>query len=308
MLLEIENKLYQKVHEAVGHSARVIRLAEELDRSGTVSEQTSIVVSFVSASTENPHEGAYIPTVRKRKLTYTVTIICKQAQRSGHSFALPLLDLTADAVTGWVPEIQGLQFHTGFELRNERFAQITEASQYIYEQTYEIQVTIHDGRFYSAPCAAFSPIKVCDYLPQRRCLLTESGIRTGLAIWRRKINAEEYEEWIVKDPTGCETRPCDTLELFPGPDGTCKGTFRFTPCEALEENNNGEVCGVNPSLVVEGEIENVWQFCHDSDRPPWFKFNIEFNLWRSFSVESAKKCTSCKVPLNPRLLIDTYGD
>ena len=46
------------------------------------------------------------------------------------AFALPLLDLIADAVTGWVPEVPGLEFATGFELDNERFVQVTEASQF----------------------------------------------------------------------------------------------------------------------------------------------------------------------------------
>ena len=78
MLLEIENQLYRKVHETLGQSAVVLRLAEELDQSGRVAEQAMIIVSFTSANTDNPNKGAYIPTVRKRTLTYTLTLVQKQ--------------------------------------------------------------------------------------------------------------------------------------------------------------------------------------------------------------------------------------
>ena len=107
MLLEIENQLYKRIHESIGQSAVVMKLAEEIDKSGNVAEQTMVVVSFTSANTSNPYEGAYVPTVRNRQLNYTVTVVQKQTQRIGHSFALPVLDVIADAVTGWVPEICG---------------------------------------------------------------------------------------------------------------------------------------------------------------------------------------------------------
>lgn len=293
MLLEIENALFRRVHAAIGHSAHVIRLAEEIEASGTVFEQTSVVVSFVSANTENPHLGAYIPTVRKRILTYSVTIISKQSQREGHSFALPILDIIADSVTGWIPKIPNLQFHTGFEIGTERFAQVTEASQFVYEQNYNIEVTVPDGRFSSFPCPGLKEFNLCEYLPERRCLVTPEGVRTGLAIWRRRVEADFYEEWIVRDTKNCPIRDCDALELFP--DIKCKGKFKFTPCEALEMSRNGELILAYPEKIVEGEINNVWEFCNDSDYPPWCKFHVKFNLWRSYTVETAKKCPTCKV-------------
>jgi hypothetical protein len=61
MLLEIENQLYRRVHNTIGQSAVVMRLAEELDASGKVAEQTMVIVSFVSGNTNNPNGGgAYL--------------------------------------------------------------------------------------------------------------------------------------------------------------------------------------------------------------------------------------------------------
>lgn len=305
MLLEIENKLYERVHKAVGHSAHVIRLAEELDLSGQVVEQTSIVVSFVSAQTENLHEGAYIPTVRARILSYTITVISKQSQREGHAFALPLLDIIADSVTGWVPEINGFCFFTGFELKTERFAQITEASQYIYEQKYTITIDIPDGRFFSYPQAAFDSIDVADFLPQRKCLMTKDGTRTGLAIWRRKTGADTYEEWIIKDLYGCEIRKCDHIELHK--ENGDRGIFIFTPCEAYAMTTNGDYVLQHPEKITEGQLKGVWEFVNPSPRPPWMKVLVGYNLWVGQDIQSAITNQEIQISVDPQLVIDTYG-
>jgi hypothetical protein len=70
MLLEIENQLHRRVHKALGQSAIVLRLAEELDESGRVSEQTMIIVSYANEGSNNSNKGAYIPTVRTRSISY----------------------------------------------------------------------------------------------------------------------------------------------------------------------------------------------------------------------------------------------
>lgn len=85
MLLEIENQLHRRVHSTLGQSAVVLRLAEELDQSGRVAEQAMVIVSFTGADTTNPNKGAYIPTVRTRTLTYTLTLVQKQTQRDRKS-------------------------------------------------------------------------------------------------------------------------------------------------------------------------------------------------------------------------------
>jgi hypothetical protein len=283
MLLEIENQLYSRVHSAIGQSAVVLRLAEELDQSGRVAEQTMIIVSFVSGSTTNESGGgAYIPTVRTRRMTYSVTLVQKQVQREGHSFALPMLDLVADAVTGWVPEVPGLEFATGFELDSERFVQVTDSSQFIYEQNYTVMVSVADGRFYTQPCAAFDPISIEDFLPIRKCLQTQNGINTGLAVWSRVVSPEATESYIVEDLRGCERRFGDRLKLTCGLAEDGSATYKFTPNEAISVNSDGEEV-IDNTKVIEGGLQKVWKCdkTKEGDYPPWFKLNINFGLWRN---------------------------
>lgn len=283
MLLEIENQLHRKVHTAIGQSAVVLRLAEELDQSGRVAEQAMIIVSYVSGnSTNEMGGGAYIPTVRTRTMTYSVTLVQKQAQREGHSFSLPILDLIADAVTGWVPEVPGLEFATGFELANERFVQVTEASQFIYEQNYTVSVSIPDGRFYSQPCAAFDPIQIEDFLPTRKCLYTSDGKVTGLAVWTRVTGPDTSETWVVEDSRSCNRYIGDKLEITCSEalDGT--GTYTFIPEGAITYNSDGTTT-IDNTQVTSGVMQNVWK-CDAKNKgeyPDWFKLNIDFGLWRN---------------------------
>jgi hypothetical protein len=257
MLLEIENQLHRRVHKTLGQSAVVLRLAEELDESGRVAEQTMIIISYSGENTNNPHKGAYIPTVRNRSLNYSITIIQKQTQREGHSFALPIMDLIYDAVTGWVPEVPGLEFQTGFEPGAGRFVQVTEASQFIYEMNFTVEVILADSRFYSQPCAAFDPISIEDFLPQRSCLLTADGKKTGLAIWRRKISVDELEEYIVEDPR-CERDVSDILNVICSPELDGTATYEFIPRIATKVNDKGELV-IDRSKVTSGSLQNVWK-------------------------------------------------
>ncbi len=283
MLLEIENQLHYRVHSTIGQSAVVLRLAEELDQSGRVAEQAMIIVSFVSGTTTNEMGGgAYMPTIRTRKMTYSVTLVQKQTQREGHSFSLPLLDLIADAVTGWVPEVPGLEFATGFELDSERFVQVTEASQFIYEQNYSVKVTVPDGRFYSQPCAAFDPIAIGDFLPTRRCWQTQDGIPTGLAVWSRVTGPDTTEAYVVEDAKACDCPTGTTLEVtcLPPEDGSA--TYKFIPKEARRYAADGSFI-IDENKVVEGGLQRVWK-CDKTKKgpyPPWFKLNVDFGLWRN---------------------------
>jgi hypothetical protein len=303
MLLEIENQLHRRVHGTLGQSAVVIRLAEEIDESGRVAEQAMIIVSFASSSTNNPNKGAYIPTVRNRKLTYTITLIQKQTQREGHSFSLPILDLIADSVTGWVPEVPGLEFQTGFELENERFVQVTDASQFIYEQTYAIEVLVADGRFYSQPCAAFDPISIEDFLPKRKCLLDPNQKFTGLAVWRRTVNTEYVEEYIVED-SRCPRELSDLLELECNEalDGTA--TYQFIPRIAYSVDGSGNRV-VDNTKITSGNLQKVWK-CYKENTDPypdWFKLKIDSGLWRNEAgtVPNSAPLTSAlqEIPFRP---------
>ena len=301
MLLEIENQLHRRVHEVLGQSAVVLRLAEELDESGRVAEQAMIVISYSTESSNNSNKGAYIPTVRTRSLTYSITIIQKQTQREGHSFALPLMDMIYDSVTGWVPAVPGLEFQTGFEPGAGRFVQVTEASQFIYEMSFTVQVNLSDGRFYSQPCAAFDPISLGDFLPQRSCLLTPDGKNTGIAIWRRKTGPDTTQEYLVED-LRCKVEISDNLEI------TCNNTFdgtatyTFTPRIALSFNSNGERV-VDASKTLTGSLQKVWKCYKDTDPtqpyPPWFKLNIDSSLWRNSigTVPNTKPETSARQDL-----------
>ena len=281
MLLEIENQLHKRVNEVLGQSAVVLRLAEEIDESGRVAEQTMIVISYANESTNNPNKGAYIPTVRSRSLTYSITIIQKQVQREGHSFALPLMDLIYDSVAGWVPAIPGLEFQTGFEPGQGRFVQVTEASQFIYEMTFTVQVNLADGRFYSQPCAAFDPILLEKFLPQRSCLLTADGKNTGIAIWRRVIGPDTTQEYVVEDPR-CKREISDNLEVICNSNYNGTATYRFIPRIALSFNAQGERV-IDESKVLSGQLQKVWKCYKDSvdPYPPWFKLNIDSGLWRN---------------------------
>lgn len=283
MLLEIENQLYKRIHESIGQSAVVMKLAEEIDKSGNVAEQTMVVVSFTSANTSNPYEGAYVPTVRNRQLNYTVTVVQKQTQRIGHSFALPVLDVIADAVTGWVPEICGMSFQTGFELGSERFSQVTEASQFVYEQNYSIEVLLADGRFLPDFCHPCTEINLCDYLPKRRCLKTSDGLFTGLAVWRLQRSETLIEEYIIEDQLNCPMRPGDNIEINCNStyDGT--GEFVFTPLEAVSSGINGEEI-IDNTKVLRGDLSKVWKcVTRNNNRPlpSWSCGIIELGIWRS---------------------------
>lgn len=299
MLLEIENQLHRRVHKVLGQSAVVLRLAEELDESGRVAEQAMIIISYANENTTNSNTGAYIPTVRTRALSYSITIIQKQAQREGHSFALPLMDMIYDSVTGWVPEVPGLEFQTGFEPGSGRFVQVTEASQFIYEMTFTVQVNLSDGRFYSQPCAAYDPISLGDFLPQRSCLLTPEGKNTGISIWRRKVGPDETEEYVVEDPR-CKRELSDNLEVVCNPafDGTA--TYTFVPRVALSFNDRGERV-IDPGRVLTGNLQKVWKCYKDQTEPypPWFKLNIDSSLWRNSpgTVPNTKPGTSARQDL-----------
>jgi hypothetical protein len=299
MLLEIENQLHRRVHKVLGQSAVVLRLAEELDESGRVAEQAMIIVSYASENTKNPHQGAYVPTVRNRSLNYSITIVQKQTQREGHSFALPLMDLIYDSVTGWVPEVPGLEFQTGFEPGSGRFVQVTDASQFIYEMNFTVQVNLSDGRFYSQPCAAFDPISISDFLPQRSCLLAPDGKNTGLAIWRRKVEVDTTEEYIVED-TKCEREISDNLEVQCGSELKGEATYRFIPRDALSFDDRGERV-IDESRVLSGSLQKVWKCYKDrtEPRPPWFKLNIDSGLWRNTvgTVPNSDPLTSARQDL-----------
>lgn len=300
MLLEIENQLHRRVHSTLGQSAVVLRLAEELDQSGRVAEQAMVIVSFTGADTTNPNKGAYIPTVRTRTLTYTLTLVQKQTQREGHSFCLPILDLLADSVTGWVPEIPGLEFQTGFELGPEKFVQMTkEAAQFIYEQTYTIEVLMHDGRFYSQPCAAFDPVKVSDFLPTRKCLVTPGeGRQTGLAVWRRQTGVDEFEKFVVED-IRCGRLIGDNLDVQCTNPGDGNATYVFIPITAVKPDGT-----IDQTKVITGTLSDVWKCTRrgidsGSEIPSWFKLNVEFGLWRNKidTVPNTQPDTSAYMPI-----------
>lgn len=298
MLLEIENQLHRRVHTTLGQSAVVLRLAESLDDSGRVAEQAMIIVSFTNASTNNPNKGAYIPTVRSRRITYTLTLVQKQAQREGHSFCLPILDLLADSVTGWVPEIPGLQFQTGFELEGERFIQVTkEGSQFIYEQTYSIEVLIVDGRFYSQPCAAFDAVKVEDFLPVRKCLVTPANRQTGLAVWRRTTGPDTVDRIVVQD-VRCGRLTGDNLHVECTGEGVAE--YLFVPIDAIRPDGS-----IDMAKTTSGVLNDYWKCTRDGkasskEYPNWFDLKITSGLWRNTvgTVPNTQPETSSLQPLN----------
>jgi hypothetical protein len=301
MLLEVENELYKRVHSTLGQSAVVLRLAEELDQSGRVAEQAMIVVSFASSSFSNPNKGAYIPTVRTRKINFTLTIVQKQTQREGHSFCLPILDLLADSLVGWCPELPGIEWQTGFELESEKFISVTrEASQYIYEQTYSIEALLPDGRFFSSPCAAYDPVQVSDFLPVRKCLVTpgEDSRQTGLAVWRRTVGVGEVQRYVVED-VRCGRLIGDNLSVqCTGEEGSGNATYVFVPITAIRPDGT-----VDNSKVVTGTLTDVWKCTRpgtNSPYPDWFKINLDVGLWRNSvgTIPNTEPETSSYQPLD----------
>ena len=220
------------------------------------------------------------------------------------------MDMIYDSVTGWVPAVPGLEFQTGFEPGAGRFVQVTEASQFIYEMSFTVQVNLSDGRFYSQPCAAFDPISLGDFLPQRSCLLTPDGKNTGIAIWRRKVGPDTTQEYLVEDPR-CKVEISDNLEV------TCNNTFdgtatyTFIPRIALSFDENGTRV-IDASRTLTGSLQKVWKCYKDTDPtqpyPPWFKLNIDSSLWRNSAgtVPNSKPGTSSRQDL-PLSTNPSYG-
>ena len=146
---------------------------------------------------------------------------------------------------------------------------------------FTIEVLLSDGRFFSQPCAAFDPVSISDFLPQRSCLLTPEGKNTGLAIWRRKTGSSSFEEYVVED-FKCERDITDNLEINCDAALSGSATYRFVPRVALGFNANGERV-VDESKVLEGDLQKVWKCYKDNiqPHPPWFKLNIDSSLWRN---------------------------
>ena len=128
ILLALENELHKKIKYHVGHSATVLRLAQQMKDSGLVSEQVNIIVRFTGSNVDQPSQGANVPTIRTKVVSFEVEIIYKNSQRHGHSFALALLDTISQNINGYVPDLSkslgtnincGVSFQTGFELASE---------------------------------------------------------------------------------------------------------------------------------------------------------------------------------------------
>lgn len=280
MLLELENAITQRIHDKIGQSAVVMRLVEELENSGRTNEQTMVIVAYKNSSTRNPNEGAYIPTVRNRDVNFSITIVSKQTQRYGHSFALPLIDLIYDAIQGWVPEIEGLNFQTGFESSSDRFVQATDASQFIYEIDFGIQVLIPDGRFSASPCFYPKEIAINNLFPKRRCLLNRDGLKIGWAQWE-KTNADGTKEYAtVEDCTKCAIDLGNRFIISCNQDGTAN--YTFIPRDAISLDVEGNEV-INQSKVQTGIIENVWKCSNSTKYPDWCKLKIEAALWKNES-------------------------
>lgn len=280
MLLELENAITQRIHEKVGQSAVVMRLVEDLENSGRTNEQAMIIVAYKNSSTRNPNEGAYIPTVRNRDVSFSITLVIKQTQRYGHSFALPLIDLIYDCIQGWIPEIEGLTFQTGFECSTDRFVQATDASQFIYEMDCGIQVLIQDGRFSASPCFYPKEIPLEKLFPKRRCILTRDGRNIGWAQWE-KTNADGTKEYaLVEDCTKCEINLGDRFDIVCNEDGTAN--YTFIPRSAISVDSSGNEV-INQNLVQTGIMENVWKCSNKSKYPDWCKLKIESALWKNES-------------------------
>ena len=138
-----------------------------------------------------------------------------------------------------------------------------------------------DGRFYSQPCAAFDPISIEDFLPKRKCLLSPEQRLTGLAVWRRVVNTEYTEEYIVED-SRCPREISDILELNCGAGLDGSATYRFIPRYAYSMDSNGERV-VDESKVTSGTLQKVWK-CYKNNvdpYPDWFKLKIDSGLWRN---------------------------
>jgi hypothetical protein len=287
MLLELENQITKRIHERVGQSAVVMRLAEELDESGN--EQVMIVVAYSSDSSRNPNEGAYIPTVRSRRVSFSVTIVYKETQRVGHSFVLPLLDLIYDALAGWIPDLPGFQFQTGFENSSSSFAQINDASQFIYKQNWEITLLIRDGRFASIPGSYSNKIDVLSFLPKRRCLLAKNGRKVGWAWWEKTNPDGSKSNALVPDCDKCEPEIGDRFELTCIKDvgGVPNGQANYTyiPKEAITQlisEDGKKIEQIDQSMIQTGVMSDVWRCIkvNSPDYPDWCKLKVKSGLWR----------------------------
>lgn len=291
ILLALENELHRKIRYHIGHSASVLRIAQEMMDSGLVSENVNVIVRFSGSEVNQPNQGANIATVRSKTVKYEVEVRYKNSQRHGHSFALALLDTISQNVTGYVPDLSGslgkniicnVAFQTGFELISESFQELTDASQYIYKQAYQIKLLLPQGEISPLPCPVeFNRIELIDCLPCKRCLKTQNKVLVGIAEWK---NPQNEEIIYIFDPAECPTRPGDRMDVDIVEDlgnNLYSVDFVFTPLEAISYTSEG-----TEQIDVSQQINSSFSpyyYSSEGEIPDYCKdFKVIFDVYAEF--------------------------
>lgn len=303
ILLALENELHKRIKYSIGSSAVVLRLAEDFAESGLVSEDVNVVVKFLGSRIATPNTGANTPTVRLKEIDYSVKVIYKNSQRHGHSFALAMLDSISAEINGYVPNLSESVgknnqdslpvFQTGFELVSEVFSELSDASQYIYDQVYSIKLILPQGELSPLSCPIdYDQISLAKSLPCKRCLKTKDGIIIGIAEWSNAPggNCTTPNIFLI-DKDYCKTRPGDILNVTLGERyETLNGIpfvytvvyIEFIPFEAISyDPENGRV--VNQALVTTSELKNFYH-SPDGTLPPYCSnLQIVFGVYADFA-------------------------
>lgn len=278
MILELTNKLYEKIKKCVGDSAVVHSIAEEFAQSGITAEEANILVKYTGSERTNPNEGAYISTVRERTVNYAIEISYQSSQRSGHSFALGFIDEIDSCLSGWVPECMELSFMTGFEVRKDYYKELTNASQYIYVIEVSVRIRLEDGQTNSLPCNILNcSFNLSDILPCKRCVKTREGRNIGVALWENCKNIGENV--YVVDTENCKLENGDTFTYtcvtkFPSLSG--EANYTFTP---------------NGGNAQTGQLKKFWPCMNpkNEERPTTCRpLNISASIWKKVNGQSIK--------------------
>lgn len=115
---------------------QIVRLADDLDAEGIMSNVNTIVVRYTGSSVNAKQKT---PLVYEKDMSFTIEFYCQSyLSESGHDFAIQLMAATTQILSNQVPMGTGYSISNPFNLSNESFEGLTENSQYKYSQDWSL--------------------------------------------------------------------------------------------------------------------------------------------------------------------------
>lgn len=131
---------------------QVLRIADELDLTGTVQQSTYITVKYA---------GTTVKPILKQNtrlmhsMSFEIEIGAQDyLSHNGHDFATQLLLSCQNIIINKIPPATGFSVDTPFMLVNESFKGITQQNQYVYLQKWELKLVINYEPLPVDPCVA----------------------------------------------------------------------------------------------------------------------------------------------------------